>query len=259
MKRHSTRKSDKWFPRRATFTAVTILTVALAFLLTGPYTTGAFSGRPVRSQSVQLPATLSVLPVFQSTADLAQGKFLVASRDLGDPNFSETVILLLAYNQGGALGVVINRPTDVPLSSLLPQIKGLQKRKDVVYIGGPVARTNVLLLAQANSQPKDSQHVFADLYLIANQATLKQLVDKTSAKAKVRAYVGYAGWSAGQLDMEVERGGWHIVPADTANIFDKAADDIWPELIRRGEAQWTRGLPPADSRFSFVLGKPGNF
>ena len=255
MERRATHKSDKWFAQRTIFAVVTIAIATLTFLLTNPYTTGAFSGRSARSQSVQLPATPPVLPVFQSTADLAKGKFLVASRDLGDPNFSETVILLLAYNQGGALGVVINRPTDVALSSLLPKVKGLQKRKDFVYLGGPVARTNVLLLAQSNTQPKDSQHVFADLYLVTNQATLKQIIDKMSVKTKVRAYIGYAGWSAGQLDMEVERGGWHIVPADTAHIFDKAAEDIWPELIRRGETQWTRSLQP-DPWLFFVLGKP---
>jgi len=255
VERHSTHKSDKWFVHRATCTVVTILIATLTCLLTNGPTMGAFSSRPAGSQSVQLPTTASVFPVFQSTTDLAQGRFLVASRELGDPNFSETVILLLSYNQDGALGVVINRPTEVPLSSLLPEAKGLKGRKDFVYLGGPVARTNVLLLVQSQSQPKDSQHVIGDLYLIANQTTLKQIIDKTRAKTKVRAYVGYAGWSAGQLDMEVERGGWHIVPADSAIIFDKAAKDVWPALIGRGEAQWVRRLQP-DSWLFLVLGTP---
>ena len=240
MAQHSTLNRHCWFAKRASFAIGVISALAFTFLFIIPCIVSAFSDQSMGSQPVQILPAPPVLPVSQATSELAKGKFLVASRNLEDPNFSETVILLLAYSQDGALGVVINRPTEVPLSSLLPKVKGLQKRKDFVHLGGPVARTNLLLLAQSNKQPKDSQHVFADLYLIANQATLEQVIDKASAKTKVCAYVGYAGWSAGQLDMEVTRGGWYIVPADAASIFDKVAEDVWPELIRRGEAQWTK-------------------
>ena len=185
-----------------------------------------------------LPHLLSPVAM-QSPSTLGKGKFLVASRELNDPNFAESVILLLDYNQNGALGVIVNRPTEVPLATLLPEIKALQKRKDVAYLGGPVARHMLMLLTRSANPPQDSQSIFSDTYLVSQKKELEQLLQSGGAQTKLRAYVGYAGWAAGQLDMEVARGGWHIVPADAALIFDKAATEVWPELIRRGEAQWT--------------------
>jgi putative transcriptional regulator len=186
--------------------------------------------------------TFTVTPLFviaQSTATLGKGKFLVASRELNDPNFAESVILLLDYNENGALGVIINRPTDIALTELLPEVKALQKRKDIVYIGGPIARHMVMLLTQTPKPPQDAQKVFADIYLLSQQSELDRVLQSDGKRTRLRAYVGYAGWAAGQLDMEVARGSWLIVPAEAALIFDKAPAHVWPELIRRGEAQWT--------------------
>lgn len=178
-----------------------------------------------------------------SSSTLGKGKFLIASRDLSDPNFAESVILLLDYNAQGALGVIINRPTEVPLANLLPGVKALQKRKDVAYFGGPVAQHMLMILTRAPKPPQDSQHVFSDVYLVSQQAGLDHQLRTQGPKTKVRAYIGYAGWAAGQLDMEVARRGWHVVPADSAFLFDKADMDTWPELIRRGEALWTDSPP----------------
>lgn len=175
----------------------------------------------------------------QSTAALSKGKFLVASRDLNDPNFAEAVILLLDYNENGALGIMINRPTEVILTELLPGIKALHKRTDVAYIGGPVARHMVMLLTQTPKPPQDAQKVFADIYLLSQQSELERVLQSEGKRTQFRAYIGYAGWAAGQLDMEVARGGWLVVPAEAALIFDKTPAQVWPELIRRGEAQWT--------------------
>ena len=182
-----------------------------------------------------------------SPGDLGKGKFLVASRDLNDPNFAESVILLLDYNEKGALGVIINRPTEVLLSDLLPEVKALQKRKDVVHVGGPVARQMMILLTRAAKPLQNAQLVVSDVYLLAQQTGLEQVLRSGGKQTKLRAYVGYAGWAAGQLDMEVAAGGWQIVPADPTLIFDKTAQEIWPELIRRGEAQWTSYQLPLSS------------
>jgi putative transcriptional regulator len=175
---------------------------------------------------------------------LAKGKFLVASRRLGDPNFAETVVLLIDYNRQGALGVVINRPAAERLSTLLPTIEGLQGRADVIFLGGPVGRDQLLILARAPHQPEESQPVFADVYTIAGQTALERLIHERGADVKFRAYVGYAGWGAGQLDFEMLQGGWHVVPADAATVFDKPPSEIWPDLIRRGEAQWVLRQSP---------------
>ena len=96
----------------------------------------------------------------RAVAQLAKGKFLVASRSLVDPNFAETVILLVDYDREGALGVVVNRPSDVALIEALPEVNELRKRKDVVFLGGPVARDRMLLLVRTRQQPPQSLRVF---------------------------------------------------------------------------------------------------
>jgi putative transcriptional regulator len=174
----------------------------------------------------------------QSQSALGKGKFLVASRRLGDPNFAETVVLLIEYGQSGAMGVVINRPTEAQLSTLLPDVKGLQQRTDTVYLGGPVGRSQMIILVRSHNQPKGSLQVFEDVYTISGQTVLQHIIDEAGTSAKFRAYLGYAGWAPGQLAMEVSQGGWYILPADAATVFDKAAAETWPELIRRSEAQW---------------------
>lgn len=218
--------------------------VLACFFLTQLAAAGSVSGElfhNLQQEAVLCRLLYLPLPVTeQSSSTLAKGKFLVASRELSDPNFSESVILLLDYNHNGAVGVIINRPTEVPLATLLPEIKVLQKRKDMAYLGGPVARHMLMLLARAAHPPHDAQLVFSDTYLVPQKEDLEHLVPSNAGKTTLRAYVGYAGWTAGQLDMEVARGGWHIVPADAAFVFDKAATDVWPELIRRGEAQWVK-------------------
>jgi putative transcriptional regulator len=226
----------------APVTIATLFTV-LALLCGMPSTATAFSLQFVALPFFPSPLTSPPGP-YQSQSALAKGKFLVASRRLGDPNFAETVVLLIEFGQSGTMGVVINRPTEAPLSTLLPAVKALQQRTDPVYLGGPVGRSQMIILARSSKPPEGSLQVFADVYTIGGQTVLQKILDQSGTDAKFRAYLGYAGWAAGQLEMEVSQGGWYIVPADAAAIFDKAATDIWPELIRSSEAEWVRDFKP---------------
>lgn len=222
------------------FTTAILSLLQLVLLLSLPRGAAAFADQQTAALSAGFFTTLTALNPSQPHPALATGKFLVASRRLGDPNFVETVILLIAYDDKGAMGVVINRPTEARLSTLLSEVKGLQQRTDVVYLGGPVGRSQMLILARSNGQVEQSLRVFEDVYTIAGQQMLERLIHEVGAHAKFRAYLGYAGWGAGQLEREIAQGGWHVVPADAATVFDKPPAEIWPELIRRGEAQWVR-------------------
>jgi len=95
--------------------------------------------------------------------ELAKGKFLVASRRLSDPNFRETVVLLIEYGMEGAMGLVINRPSRVKLATLFPDINELKQRKDTVYLGGPVAVNRVLMLIGSPNTPQGSIPVIGDV------------------------------------------------------------------------------------------------
>lgn len=181
---------------------------------------------------------------FGSQGSLAKGKFLVASRDLIDPNFSETVVLLIDYDWHGAMGLVINRPSEVRLSTVLPGMEGLQQRTDTIYIGGPVARSQMLLLLRSDNQPQGSRHVFEDIYASSSRTVLQRMIDGAHGTGRFRVYAGHAGWAPGQLDREVSRGDWHVLQADAETIFDMAPSEIWPELIRRSTVLWARLQAP---------------
>src|SRR5262245_166113 len=228
--------------RQAVGSPASMLTSYLMMLLAvvpgTPLTGATFAAQPAALEFVQSPAASSPSGPPQSQSAPAKGKFLVASRRLGDPNFAETVVLLIEHGQNGTMGVVINRPIEARLSTLLPDVKGLQQRTDSVYLGGPVGRNQMLILARSRSQPDGSLQVFADVYTISGRTGLQKILDESGPNAKFRAYLGYAGWARGQLEMEIAQGGWYVLQADAATVFDKAATEMWPELIRHGEAQW---------------------
>ena len=181
------------------------------------------------------------MPAFAQTDDLAVGKFLVASRDLGDPNFAKTVILVVHYKADeGAVGLVVNRATDVPISRVFQDLKEAKSRTDPVYVGGPVELNTVMALLKSSIKPESATRVFNGVYLISNKDLLKATLASGAEPGVFHAYVGYAGWGAGQLEHEVDLGAWHIMPADAATVFHSDPDSVWPRLIRRTETQVAR-------------------
>ena len=202
----------------------------------------AFSSHPSTLPSSEGPVIFHISDKSRPRMELSRGKFLVASKELRDPNFFETVVLLLEYDRNGAMGLVINRPSTLKLSKVLPDIEGLQKRSDTIYLGGPVAKNQLMLLIRTSSPPEGSRLVFKDIYLSSSQEIIEKMVDNPDTPERFRVYAGYAGWAPGQLDHEVSRGGWHILQADQESVFDKTPSEIWPELIRRSSALWVRAM-----------------
>jgi putative transcriptional regulator len=170
----------------------------------------------------------------------AKGKFLVAARKLIDPNFMQTVVLLIDYDQNGAMGVIINRPLEMKLSEVFKDIKELQKRADTVFSGGPVMRNQLLLLVRTDARPEGSLRVLQDVYVASQLKLIGQMIKNEEKGDRFRVYAGYAGWGRGQLDQEVKRGDWHILAADADTVFNKESSQIWPELIHRSSLKFVR-------------------
>ncbi len=176
-----------------------------------------------------------------SVARLAPGRFLVASRELGDPNFRRTVVLLVDYDRReGALGLVINRPSEVDLASILSGAKDSERALGPVFLGGPVAPLQFAFLVRSGTPPEGGQRVLDDVFFSTNLDLLERLAAAEESEAPFRAYAGYAGWSIGQLEAEVHLGGWHVVEGRAETIFDPRADEVWPRLILVGTAEWAR-------------------
>ena len=174
----------------------------------------------------------------EKETELARGKFLVASRELLDFNFSQTVVLLIEYGPNGAMGLIINRPTEVRLSELLPDIEELAYRGDNVFIGGPVARNQLLMLIRSDREIDGAHLVFEDVYASTSRAVLEEMANQSDSDESFRVYAGYAGWAPGQLDQEFSRGDWHVLRADKETVFEKEPAQIWAELIRWFAGQW---------------------
>src|SRR5579864_4903059 len=104
---------------------------------------------------------VALAQAFGQADKLAPGTFLVASRELGDPNFARSVVLLVHYDdENGAMGLIINRQTDVPLSKVFAELKEAKGRADPIYVGGPVETGTVLALLKSAIKPKDAERVF---------------------------------------------------------------------------------------------------
>jgi putative AlgH/UPF0301 family transcriptional regulator len=180
----------------------------------------------------------AAVPAFCQTGDLAVGKMLVASRDLGDPNFAKAVILLVRFDEDkGAVGLTINKRTDIPISRAFQDLKEAKGRTDPIYIGGPVELNTVMALLKTGSKPDGASRVFGDVYLISDKDLLTQALASKAEAAEFHAYVGYAGWGPGQLEHEVELGAWHIMPASAAMVFHADPDALWERLIKQTELQ----------------------
>jgi putative transcriptional regulator len=171
-----------------------------------------------------------------SGKDLATGKLLVASRSLLDPNFSETVVLLVEYQEGGVVGLVINRRTRLPVSRAL-SVDEAKGRAEPVYIGGPVEVTGVMALARSSADVAGAKRVFGDVYLITTKTLLDKSLASPIAASAFHVYLGYAGWSAPQLRHEMELGGWHIFPGDAATVFDGDPGSVWNRLIEKTDTR----------------------
>ncbi len=144
------------------------------------------------------------------------------------------------------MGLVINLPTELRVAAALPKLDSMAQRPEVVYIGGPVALSQMLLLVRSKQVPEDSMHIIGDVYLSSSQALLDRLGREGEDAIPFRVFAGHAGWSPGQLDAEVDRGDWHVLPAEPELIFDEAPGGLWQALIERGTVQWAWQGPRDD-------------
>jgi putative transcriptional regulator len=188
----------------------------------------------------------SSVPVFpqptQFKEEPAKGMFLIAAPQLQDPNFAKSVVLLIDYGETGAMGLVVNRPTDMALSKVFPDIQRFEDRTETLFFGGPVQLDSVFILVRSESQASNFVPLIKNLYLTGDPSALVQSFDDQYREA--RAYAGYAGWAPRQLDAEIARGDWGIVPADAQTVFDAVPEEMWQKLMNRGKirsVEWRGG------------------
>ena len=173
---------------------------------------------------------------------------LVATPALLDPNFSDTVVLLLDVDENGALGVVLNRPSAVPVAEVLADWGDVVAEPEVLFHGGPVSTEGALAVALLRAEddvPVGFREVEGRLGLL-DLDTPVELID--GSLQGLRIFAGYAGWGSDQLAGEIEEGSWYVVPGEVLDVFRVDPADLWRDVLRRqpGELAWhsTRPLDP---------------
>ena len=195
---------------------------------------------------------LLALPVSGAAAEeVANGIFLVAREGMRDPNFRKSVVLVTKPKVGGPFGVIINRPLELRLSDIFLEFDSLKNRKDVLYFGGPVKPQGFVFLVRSAKRPPRGMWVLKDVYFTGDTELIEELLHRPDPTAGLRIFVGYSGWGPGQLQQEISRGDWLIVPATAETVFDDDPGKLWPKLIKRAGAKKTSnhvGFPGGDAR-----------
>jgi len=183
------------------------------------------------------------------TADPLAGRLLVAAPALNDPNFARSVVLLLDHDEDGSLGVVINRPTEIPVSEVLGGWSELTTGPGVVFQGGPVGLDSALGLAElgaafkeGDEEPLGWRQVYGSIGLIDLDAPPQVLAAEVQS---LRIFAGYAGWGAGQLGAELEQGAWYVVESEAGDPFSDRPEGLWRGVLRRqhGELAFVATAP----------------
>jgi putative transcriptional regulator len=168
----------------------------------------------------------------REVSDSERGRLLIATPTLYDPNFFRTVVLVLEHGDTGALGVVLNRPSQTPVGESLPDWTGVATDPGVVFEGGPVSPDAAIGLARASAA--DATDGFAPLFGYVGTVDLARPPPELPVDIQnLRVFAGYAGWSAGQLDGEVESGGWFVFDAAPDDVFTSAPTELWASVLRR--------------------------
>jgi putative transcriptional regulator len=173
-------------------------------------------------------------------SDPKAGRLLVATPLLGDPNFRRAVVLIVEHEiTEGTLGIVLNRPTQIGVDQVLEQWTELATEPSVVFKGGPVAPNSALALALIPGKEEplgwralDGAPSLARLGLLDLDAPPRLLAP---AVQSMRVYAGYAGWSPGQLQAEIDEGAWYVVGAIPGDVFAADPAQLWREVLRRQE------------------------
>jgi putative transcriptional regulator len=164
-------------------------------------------------------------------AESLRGKLLVASPTLLDPNFVRTVILIAEHTEEGAMGLVLNRPAESTIAEAVPDLVWLGDEDEQVYVGGPVAETAVIVLAEFDRPEMAGALVEPDLGFIGADADDPDALEGAIRRARV--FAGHAGWGPGQLESELEEEAWIVEPPLREEVFTEDAQGLWAAVLRR--------------------------
>jgi putative transcriptional regulator len=159
-----------------------------------------------------------------------QGKLLVAAPSLDDPNFGRTVVAVANHDDDGALGIVLNRPSETAVAEAVPELAGLVDDGAVVHLGGPVQPQAIVLVAELADPSEAAFVITGSVGLVSDSTDHERLA---GAGGRRRVFAGYAGWGPGQLEAEVEREDWIVEDARPADVLSDDPAGLWSAVLDR--------------------------
>jgi putative transcriptional regulator len=163
-----------------------------------------------------------------------RGKLLVASPSLVDPNFARTVVFITEHGEEGAMGIVLNRPSETAVDAVVPPLAEIAG-SEPVYVGGPVQPEAIVLLADFTDPEAAAWIIVADVGLASADVDLEDLA---AAVRRGRVYAGYSGWGPGQLEAEMEIDSWIAEPPLPKELFPDDPATLWSDVLARKGGQY---------------------
>ena len=159
------------------------------------------------------------------------GFLLVASKQMLDPRFHQAVLVVTKHGNSEPIGVIVNRPRDITLDKMFPEIP--EAKKFSLFYGGPVYPRQISYLVRGGEAVKGALTISGKIYLAYDMPALGELLNGKRPYKDLRVMHGLASWATGQLEYEINQGGWYVMPFDEAVIFDRPPAEMWLELYNR--------------------------
>jgi putative transcriptional regulator len=157
------------------------------------------------------------------------GKLLISNASLFDPNFRRTVVLIGHHDDEGAVGVILNRPTELAVDEAVPALSYLVEPGDLLYEGGPVQPDGAVVVAEFADPAHEGVAGLDAIGFLVDEAG----PDDLEGIVRARVFAGYAGWGAGQLEEELDEDAWLVVPAEAGDVFHDEPEHLWEQVLRR--------------------------
>lgn len=162
---------------------------------------------------------------------LKRGNFLVSEPNMQDFNFKRSVILITEHNPDESIGFVINQPTDLIISNILEDFPTFNAK---LFIGGPVEKNSVHFIHSLGNKIDKSMRIMDDLYWSGNIETVKRLIEKGEIQeSEIKFFMGYSGWSSGQLEYELSEQAWLVIEANSSIALENNDNKLWQNIIKK--------------------------
>ena len=158
-----------------------------------------------------------------------RGKLLIAGPELWDPNFRRTVVLVGHHDDDGAVGVVLNRASEVSVEEAAPPLAPIVEPEAPLFLGGPVQPSAAVVVADFEDPEVARVIAFGSIGFLPDEVDAAE----GDAVRRARVFAGHAGWGPGQLEAEVEEGSWIVEPATKDDVFTPQPDRLWETVLRR--------------------------